>query len=134
MQTWGGRQKSRELRNMDDLELIPDGYALFRHKNKTIHVVLDVSRYANISAENLDAMVANILQDFPNSGYRHVQGYLQARDYTVQQCKIRESVKRVDPRGVFQRTISYRIIVRRKYFVRHSNDIWHIDTHLKLVR
>ncbi|CAG7831034.1 unnamed protein product, partial [Allacma fusca] len=95
---------------------------------------VSVSRYANICNNELDAVVTDILQEFPNSGYRRVQGYLQARGYTIQQSMIRESVKRVDPRGVFQRTMSSRIIVRRKYFVKHSNDIWHIDTHLKLVR
>ncbi|CAG7732574.1 unnamed protein product [Allacma fusca] len=45
---------------------------------------VSVSRYANVCNDELDAVVTDILQEFPNSGYRRVQGYLQARGYIIQ--------------------------------------------------
>ncbi|CAG7815570.1 unnamed protein product [Allacma fusca] len=41
IQHWGGRQTSRELRFIDDLQPVPDGYVLALKKSKTIYVVID---------------------------------------------------------------------------------------------
>ncbi|CAG7825487.1 unnamed protein product [Allacma fusca] len=95
---------------------------------------LQPSRFNIISNDELDEVVTTVLQQFPNSRYRRVQGYLQSRGVIIQQLRIRESVRRADPQGVFQRTMASRVIVRRKYFVEHTNDVWHIDTHMKLIQ
>ncbi|CAG7819804.1 unnamed protein product, partial [Allacma fusca] len=39
--TLGGRQTSRELRFIDDLKPVPNGYVLALKKSKTIYVVID---------------------------------------------------------------------------------------------
>jgi hypothetical protein len=75
-----------------------------------------------------------ILSEFPNTGYKRMKGFLMSRNIKVLEYRIRELMREVDPQGVYQRTRSNRAIVRREYFVRYSNEMWHIDTNLKLVR
>ena len=47
---------------------------------------------------------------------------------------VREVMRVADPQGVYQRTQQNRTIVRREYYVQFSNQIWHIDGNLKLIR
>jgi hypothetical protein len=63
-----------------------------------------------------------------------MKGFLLQMNIKVTEHRLREIMREVDPEGVFQRTRENRAIVRRVYFVRYSNEIWHIDTNLKLVR
>ena len=52
--------------------------------------------YSAITDEALDRTVQEII-DFPSCGYRCMVGYLKAREFHVQQLRIRESVRRSDP-------------------------------------
>ena len=92
------------------------------------------SRYANLSEADLDTIVMDIIQQFPKSGYKHMIGHLLARGYRVQEKRVRESMRRVDPEGVIERSISLKIIQRRRYSVPSPMALWHMDGHLKLVR
>ena len=65
--------------------------------------------YANISDEELDRIVAEI-----------------------QQHRVRESQRRVDPAGSIMRRL--RIIHRRRYHVNGPQALWHIDGNHKLIR
>ena len=47
---------------------------------------------------------------------------------------MRRNFHRVDLEGVIKRYISLRIIQRRKYNVKGSNSLWHIDGNHKLIR
>ncbi|XP_066301033.1 uncharacterized protein [Branchiostoma lanceolatum] len=90
--------------------------------------------FSTVSDEELDSAIQNILQTFPNCGYRMMRGHLAGRGLRVQEDRVRSSMHRVDPVGVFLRSISLRVLVRRAYCVRAPNSLWHMDTHHKLIR
>jgi hypothetical protein len=59
-------------------------------------------------------------------------GYLRAAGHVIQRDRVRDSLRRVDPVGSASRwshTVS-----RRTYSVATPNCLWHLDSHLKLVR
>ena len=76
----------------------------------------------------------DILSHFPNTGYKRMQGFLLQRNIRVTQNRIRAGMRLVDPSGVNERTKQNRAIVRRQYFVTYFNELWHLDTNLKLNR
>jgi len=90
------------------------------------------SSYSEITDDELDSKVSEVLLEFPNTGYKRMQGFLLSRHLKLTQNRVREVMRRVDPEGVYHRTQQNRAIVRRQYFVRFSNFLWHIDTNLKL--
>lgn len=92
------------------------------------------SRYSVITDTELQQRIKEVLQDFPNTGYLRMHGFLRAKGITVQEARLRKAMKIVDPVGVEIRALQNRAIVRREYFVPYSNDMWHIDTNLKLIR
>ena len=74
-------------------------------------------KFSVISDEELDRKVELILFQFPNSGYKKMRGYLTSNGYNIQEYRVRESVRRVDPEGVMLRSLQSRPVVRRKYKV-----------------
>ena len=74
-------------------------------------------KFSVISDEELDREVELILFQFPNSGYKKMRGYLTSNGYNIQEYRVRESVRRVDPEGVMLRSLQSRPVVRRKYKV-----------------
>ena len=92
------------------------------------------SKYANLRQQDLDNIVKEILEQFPKTGYKRMIGYLMAKGHRVQEKKVREAMRRVDPEGVIERSISLNIIHRRRYSVPSSLALWHIDGHHKIVR
>ena len=62
-----------------------------------------------------------------------MKGFLSQRGYTVQQERIRESMRRIDPEGVLLRGLQMRVIDRRHYRV-PDQCLWHIDGNHKLIR
>ena len=77
--------------------------------------------------DQLDLIINDILKDFPNWGYKHMTSFLRARGLQVQQSKIRESMQRTDPEGVFMRSLQLTTIHRRSYSVRCPCQLWHMD-------
>lgn len=90
--------------------------------------------YSQLSDAELDNIVSSILHDFPNCGYRRMDGFLRARGLRVQQKKIRCSVKRLDPDGVLLRSMEINLIKRRSYNVIAPMALWHVDGYHKLIR
>lgn len=90
--------------------------------------------YSDFTEEQLDQVVLQFIREFPNCGYRRMTGLLLSRGHRVQQHRIRESMRRVDPRGVLLRAIEIRTIRRRKYQVPGPLALWHIDGNHKLIR
>ena len=90
------------------------------------------SLYANITDQELDRIVSEIKQQFPNSGYRLMHGHLLSRGLRIHQARVRASLHRVDPDGVVIRWAS--AVVRRKYSVFSPLSLWHLDGHHKLIR
>lgn len=90
--------------------------------------------YAVMADEDLDQIVSAIVSDFPNCGYKRMTGFLLARGLRVQQERIRESMRRVDPEGVLLRALQLNTVNRRQYSVYSPLALWHIDTNHKLTR
>lgn len=92
------------------------------------------ARYSSLSDERLDETVLSIMENFPNSGYRRMTGFLLNAGHRVQQQRIKESMRRVDPNGVFLGAIEIRTVRRRRYQVAGPLALWHIDGNHKLIR
>ena len=90
--------------------------------------------YTNVSQEDLDHEVANVLGIFPNCGYRHMIGYLSSRGLCVQENRGRECMHRVDPNGVLLRRLETTVIRRRGYNVFSPRALYHIDGNHKLIK
>ena len=91
-------------------------------------------RYSDISEYELDKIVEGIMREFPNSGYKRMTGLLQNGGYRIQQNRIRESMRRVNPDGVLLRALELRAVRRRRYQVSGPLALWHIDGNHKLIR
>jgi hypothetical protein len=88
--------------------------------------------YSNICDDELDAVIQNIQQQFPMCGNKQMQGHLLSRGIRVQQIRIRECQRRVDPEGTIMRRLN--CLNRRKYSVPAPRSLYHIDGHHKLIR
>ena len=85
--------------------------------------------YASLSD---DSLVADIQHHFPMCGNRQMQGQLLARGFRVQQHRVRDSQRRVDPEGSVLRRLN--ALHRRVYKVAAPLSLWHIDGNHKLIR
>jgi len=89
-------------------------------------------KYTTICDDDLDALVMDFVSNFPTAGQKTLAGHLCTLGYRIQRYRIRDSLYRVDPWGVEQR--SRRLLHRRRYKVPGPNSLWHIDGNHKLVR
>ena len=90
--------------------------------------------YTEITDVQLDETVREIMSIFPNTGYKRMSGYLRSRGIRVQQKRVREAVRRVDPEGTILRALEMNVIQRRVYSVPSPLALWHIDGNHKLIR
>ena len=88
--------------------------------------------YTCLNDDEVDTLVGEIQHLFPMCGNRQMQGQLLARGVRVQQHRIRESQRRVDPQGSMLRRLN--AIRRRVYKVAAPRSLWHIDGNHKLIR
>ena len=88
--------------------------------------------YSVISDAQLDEIVARVQHEFPLCGYRQMIGHLRAQGLRIQQSRVRESQRRVDPGGCVMRRLS--TVNRRTYRVNGPLAVWHIDGNHKLIR
>lgn len=92
------------------------------------------NEYDNISNDTLDNHVMEVLQMFPNCGYRRMLGFLTTRSLRIQQWRVRESMHRVDPEGILLRTLEIQTTQRRGYNVSSPRALYHMDGNHKLIR
>ena len=90
--------------------------------------------YTQLSDQQLDELIRDIQRDFPNAGCKRVTGLLRARNVYMQQARIRQSMRRVDPEGILLRALELNTIRRRQYSVAGPLSLWHIDGNHKLIR
>ena len=92
--------------------------------------------YTSSSNPELDELISNIQRDFPNVGCKRVTGVLRAtgRCVHMQQSRIQQSMRRVDPEGTLLRALELNIVHRRRYSVAGPLSLWHIDGNHKLIR
>ena len=89
--------------------------------------------YSTLSDEELDENILHHLSEFPNTGYKRMKGFLLASGIRVQELRIREAMRRVDPEGVVLRALQSRPVLRRKYSVPGPLSLWHMDGNHKLI-
>lgn len=71
----------------------------------------------------------------PGIGERMILGHVRSNGLNIQRRRIRDSIRRVDPGGLMDRTERLtRTIRRRIYSVPHPHYMWHIDGNHKLIR
>jgi hypothetical protein len=78
--------------------------------------------FSNISDNDLDNLVREILITTPSSGGRLVEGSLRSRGLCIQRRRVQESIRRVDP--VIRTLRSARTTIRRVYNVPSPNALW----------
>jgi transposase InsO family protein len=88
--------------------------------------------FSEISDEELDFNVLNLIQQFPNNGEVMLRELLKGDKIQVSRERLRESLSRVDSQGKDSR--KKRRLHRRIYNVQGPNYLWHLDTNHKLVR
>ncbi|XP_030580597.1 uncharacterized protein LOC115776936 [Archocentrus centrarchus] len=90
--------------------------------------------FSNIGDDELDGVVRDILSYHPNTGYKMMLGYLNARGIHIQRRRVQEAMRRVDQQGILMRTFQLQTVQRRRYSVPAPNSLWHIDGNHKLIR
>jgi hypothetical protein len=88
--------------------------------------------YSDIPDSDLDEIVERLQQQYPLCGNRQMYGHLLSMGHRIQQARIRESQRRVDPCGTALRRL--RVLNRRQYSVPGPLSLYHIDGHHKLIR
>ena len=90
--------------------------------------------FSSLTNNELDTVVQDIVQEFPNVGYRRLIGFLRVKGINVQQQRAREALRRVDPEGVLLRAVELNVVARQPYSVASPLSLWHIDGYHKLIR
>jgi hypothetical protein len=88
--------------------------------------------FSVLTDAQLDEITSRFVHTHPHSGRVSFQGYLRSTGLRVQESRVRESLRRVDQRGMERRF--RQALHRRIYSVCMPNSLWHIDGHHKLVR
>ena len=78
--------------------------------------------FSSIDNNQLDNIMLDIKQQHPNCGYRMVLGHLRSRGLFIQQTRVIESMRRVDPEGTVMRWVH--VTERREYNVMSPNAPW----------
>ena len=81
--------------------------------------------FSNLSDNDLDDYVRQILTVTPGAGLRMVQGALKQRSLEVQRDRVLQSLRRVDPVTTSLR--NGRRIIRRTYNVPCPNALWYVS-------
>ena len=58
--------------------------------------------YTQITKPELDDVIRNILQEFPNSGYKSLRGHLLARGLKVQERRLTQEKLQKNIKGFFE--------------------------------
>jgi hypothetical protein len=90
--------------------------------------------YSSINDHDLESIVNNIIRNFPNIGYKQMSGLLFSRGLHIQQNRVLETMRQVDPHGTLFRALSLRPVQRQRYHVPSPLSLWHVDGNHKLVR
>ena len=93
-----------------------------------------VERRMNEFGLQISNCYSDISNSFPNIGYKRMSGLLLARGLRIQQDRIREMMRIVDPQGTLFRALTLRAVHRRRYHVPSAQSLWHVDGNHKLIR
>ena len=101
-----GKCRPRYDKSQEQLQLlltlrfnIPDISKIKRRMSQ--YQLLKSDNYTNINDESLDKCISDIQREFPRKGYRRMVGYLRAKNISVPERRVKETMCRVDLEGVF---------------------------------
>lgn len=80
---------------------------------------------SDISDEEIDSIMQNVLAEFPNFGRRMIAGHFKNLDYHISRKRLQESYDRIHGPPVF--SFGVRRIERCIYSVPGPNSLWHHD-------
>ena len=80
--------------------------------------------YTNLTSQELNAVVQQILELSPDAGETMVLGGLRARGIIVQRRRIRDAIMAVDPEERISRRRT--TVRRRQYNINHPNELWYL--------
>ena len=92
----------------------------------------DLAEYTDISDRELDSLIQTYKVTHPNDRESMVIGHLRSCEVRVPRSRVRDSIHRIDPRGIIQRSLT--TIRRRVYHVEAPNKVWHMDGNHKMIR
>ena len=88
--------------------------------------------YSDVSSEELETNVRDILRLTPFSGESYVRGALRGRGINAQRWRIRNAIRNIDP---INRAIRRRYTIQRRlYNVKKPNHLWHVDSNHNIAR
>ncbi|KAI8498267.1 PREDICTED: uncharacterized protein LOC109476836 [Branchiostoma belcheri] len=90
------------------------------------------SKYSDVTDEDLDRTIIGLKRVLPNHGENYLWGLLKSLGIFVPRQRLRDSIHRVDPINTALRW--FLTTCRRSYYVPSPNALWHIDSHMKLIR
>ena len=93
---------------------------------------INYQRFSNLSQDEVENEVESVKNSHPNLGEIMVQSHLTRKGIHVEQEKVRNAIRAVDPEGVENR--KQKPIKRQVYANPYPNYVWHIDGNHKLIR
>ena len=120
MQIWSLRSVGFTWRKIAKFLFVSE--RTLRRRRQEMGWPMGEQEFNEISNQNLDNVVRDILSMSPNSGERMVMGALRGRGLLVQRYRVRESINRVDPVSRALRRL--RTVQRRVYSVPRPNALW----------
>ena len=109
------------------------GVSLRTVRRRMVDYGLSMSNeYADILDGDLEHLVMEIKAEFPTCRQKQMMGHLKSHGYRVQQVRVRDVMRRVDPEGSVMRHLS--ALNRRRYSVPAPGSLWHIDGNHKQIR
>lgn len=132
----------------------------YLHKKMKSFQISARKRFTPISDADLEEHVRRLHNQFPRSGsevrilripllvlfhflitkvtfliinsIQMMRAYLHAEGITIQRRRVRATLNRIDPAAAAQRWSQ--TVARRTYHVPYPNSLWHIDSHMRLIR
>lgn len=99
-----------------------DRRTLFQHRQR---LGIRPLEFAELSNNELNTLVREILQRTPNAGETYILGSLRSRSIHIQRRRVRQSLHEIDPIG---RSLRRRRAVRRRiYSVQTPNQLWYVQ-------
>ena len=90
------------------------------------------AQYSELTDDDLYTLISEIQEEFPMCGNRQMAGNLLSRGFRVQQSRIREAQRRINPEGTMMRRLN--CLHRRRYSVASPRSLYHIDGNHKLIK
>eukprot|EP00112_Aurelia_sp_Birch-Aquarium-sp1_P013569 Seg2881.9 transcript_id=Seg2881.9/GoldUCD/mRNA.D3Y31 product="hypothetical protein" protein_id=Seg2881.9/GoldUCD/D3Y31 len=118
--------------NWTDIALLLGISVRTLHNKRQFFVDFQDTAFTNMSDDELDEEIHQVMMLSPNCGEIMMQGALRAKNLKVQRWRVRDSMTRLDPIGKLARRLF--TVKRRVYSVEAPNALWHIDSHHKLIR